>query len=137
MKKAFVIILCFLVISGLFLSIFNIQTNKNIKKSYIKEKNNIICFNKKITEFPQTKQDLIPLSSYGVEDITPKDASYHRSQNRFLEEWWYFDAIFDNGYSTVISVVILSRGFYGIVCTGMDLYYNTKLEFHLSRKYFF
>jgi hypothetical protein len=58
MKKAFVIILCFLVISGLFLSIFNIQTNKNIKKSYIKEKNNIICFNKKNNRISSNKTRL-------------------------------------------------------------------------------
>jgi len=137
MKKAFLIILCCLVISGFFLSIFDTQINKNIKKSYIDEKNNIYYFGEKINESNRLNQEVIPLSSYGAEDITPKDAAYHRSQNNFLEEWWYFDAIFDNGYSAVISVVILSRGFYGIVSTGMDIYINTKLEFHLGKKYFF
>jgi len=34
-----------------------------------------------------------------AEEITPKDDAFHGNSNLLDIEWWYFDAIFDNGYS--------------------------------------
>ena len=36
---------------------------------------------------------------YLPEDISPKDDAYHYTKKLFSDEWWYFDAIFDNNYS--------------------------------------
>lgn len=38
-------------------------------------------------------------TKYIPKDITLKDDAYHPTINPSSEEWWYFDAIFDNNYS--------------------------------------
>ena len=80
------------------------------------------------------KSFLNPHPSYVPVDIDLEDAAFHRSYDRFLEEWWYFEAIFDNGYSIVLSIVIFSKGFHGICSAGMVIYNNTQLEFQFGKK---
>lgn len=85
----------------------------------------------------ESKPVLIPHSTYEPQDIDLKDAAFHRSYGRFHEEWWYFEGIFDNGYSIVLGIVIVSKGFHGICSAGIAIYNNTKLEFHLGKKVLF
>ena len=39
-----------------------------------------------------------------AEEIIPKDDASHGNSNLLDIEWWYFDAIFDNGYSVHVGL---------------------------------
>ena len=83
------------------------------------------------------KSVLNPHPSYVPVDIDLKDAAFHKSYDRILEEWWYFDAIFDNGYSIVLSIVIISKNIQGICSFGMVIYNNTQIESRVEKKVHF
>ena len=41
-------------------------------------------------------------------NLSIKDDAFHGSTAPRFTEWWYFDAVFDNGYSIQLSVRFLS-----------------------------
>ena len=51
----------------------------------------------------------VPYPPYEPRDIDLRDAAYHKSSNRLQMEWWFLEGIFDNGYSTAFTIIILSR----------------------------
>jgi len=55
-------------------------------------------------------------------DITPKDDAFHGNINLLDAEWWYFDAIFDNGYSIHIGIRTYHIRNFGIVQTRINVY---------------
>ena len=46
--------------------------------------------------------------SFSPSDIKMQDDAFHESKSSRYAEWWYFDAVFDNGYSIQVAVRILS-----------------------------
>jgi len=61
-------------------------------------------------------------------DITPEDDTFH-GNIKFLDiEWWYFDAIFDNGYSIHIGVRTYHLRNIGFIQSRIDIYKKGKTE---------
>lgn len=61
-------------------------------------------------------------------DITPQDDAFHGNINLLDIEWWYFDAVFDNGYSIHVGVRIYHIRNSGIVQSRINIYKNGKVE---------
>ena len=71
--------------------------------------------------------------TYEPEDIDLEDAAFHRSYGRYHGEWWYFEGIFDNGYSIVLGIATLSKGDSGLCILALHVYNATKLEIFLHK----
>lgn len=67
--------------------------------------------------------------NFKVRDITLRDDGYHGSSGRPVIEWWYFDAIFENGYSVNTNVAVFSMGQSGVVIPILNIYKDTKPVF--------
>jgi hypothetical protein len=63
-------------------------------------------------------------TGFTPQDIILRDDAFHGHRNFPLTEWWYFDAMFDNGYSVQLSVRVINIFGKGIVFERLDLYYN-------------
>jgi hypothetical protein len=72
---------------------------------------------------------------FNPQEMTLQDDAYHGSDGLHYTEWWYFDATFDNGYSTQMSVRILSALGQGVVISRLDLYYHGELVQHTQKRY--
>ena len=57
------------------------------------------------------------------------DDAYHGHGLLPFTEWWYFDAMFDNGYSAQMSVRVISAFGKGYVFERLDLYKDGILGF--------
>lgn len=64
---------------------------------------------------------------YIPRDIVPKDDAFHGSYKRICAEWWYFDAIFKNGYSAHIGLRTYSRWRLGFIIPSMEIYKEGKI----------
>lgn len=69
-------------------------------------------------------------------EIIPKDDTYHGNHNLLDIEWWYFDAIFTNGYSIHIGLRTYHIRKSGFIQTRINLYKNgrplsEKMKMHL------
>ena len=62
-----------------------------------------------------------------AESITPKDDAYHGSFNLLDIEWWYFDAIFENGYSIHVGVRTFHTNHHGVVKLRIEIYKEGKI----------
>jgi hypothetical protein len=60
-------------------------------------------------------------------DIQPIDDSFHGSIKLLDIEWWYFDAVFENGYSVHIGFRIYHIRGFGIVQSRIDIYKDGKV----------
>lgn len=59
-------------------------------------------------------------------DILPADDSYHNNINLLDIEWWYFDAVFDNGYSIHIGFRTYHIKNSGIIQARITIYKDGK-----------
>jgi hypothetical protein len=57
-----------------------------------------------------------------LEDVTLQDDAFHGHGKRPYAEWWYFDAVFDNGYSMTMGVKVFNVLGRGGVSTRVDIY---------------
>lgn len=75
--------------------------------------------------------------SFSPTDITIKDDAFHGSRSSRFTEWWYFDAVFDNGYSVQMSVRILSiiKNRFVLIFQRLDIYKDGKLVNHSKIRY--
>ena len=62
-----------------------------------------------------------------IENITPKDDAFHGIKKRISLEWWYFDAVFEDGHSIHIGIKLILFGKTGIVRQLVDFYKGSKL----------
>lgn len=62
-----------------------------------------------------------------AEPITPLDDAFHGTFNFLDIEWWYFDAIFDNGYSVHVGVRTFHTKHHGVVKLRIELYKGGKV----------
>jgi hypothetical protein len=63
-------------------------------------------------------------STFKPEDITLKDDAFHGTKSFNRAEWWYFDAIFDNGYSIQITIYVFDVFSNKIIVNGVNIYNN-------------
>ena len=61
-----------------------------------------------------------------AQDIIPKDDTHHGNIKLLDIEWWYFDAIFDDGYSVQIGFRIYHIKKIGIVQSRINIYKDGK-----------
>jgi hypothetical protein len=61
-------------------------------------------------------------------DIVPKDDAFHGNINLLDIEWWYFDAVFDNGYSIHVGIRTYHIRNVGIVQSRINIYKNGEVE---------
>lgn len=59
-------------------------------------------------------------------EINPKDDSHHNNINLLEIEWWYFDAIFENGYSVHIGFRAYHIRKIGLVQSRINIYKDGK-----------
>lgn len=69
-------------------------------------------------------------------DITLKEDAYHGSKKSRFTEWWYFDTVFDNGYSAQMSVRVLSviKNRLIFIFQRLDIYKDGKLLKHNKKR---
>ena len=70
-------------------------------------------------------------------DISLNDDAYHSSTAPRFTEWWYFDAMFDNGYSIQLNVRVLSiiKNRFYIIYKRLDIYKEGELIKHYRKRY--
>jgi predicted secreted hydrolase len=72
---------------------------------------------------------------FAPQDINLGDDAFHGHGILPYTEWWYFDAMFSNGYSTQMSVRIISVFGKGFVSQQLNLYKDGVLIIHDSTSY--
>ncbi len=72
---------------------------------------------------------------YIPDHITPNNVSYHLSTKGFTIEWWYFEAICDNGYNAVVNIILWSKNHIGLCITHLNIFHlDDPDEFFTTRK---
>jgi hypothetical protein len=84
------------------------------------------------TKYPY--QELFNDNSYNPKNITPKNASYHPSKERFTIEWWYFEGIFDNGYNAVVNTVVWSKNNIGFCITHIQIFHENNTNEYFTKR---
>jgi len=74
---------------------------------------------------------------FSPEDIELKDDAFHGSKRLHFTEWWYFDCIFDNGYTAQVGIRVLSIIGKYLVLVRIDIYKDGILESHEIKPYFY
>lgn len=69
------------------------------------------------------------------EDIELKDDAFHGADTLHFTEWWYFDAIFDNGYTAQVGIRVLGLINQGLIYVRLDIYKEGELESHELKKF--
>lgn len=91
---------------------------------------NQTVFSNRIIPFQGRNDETI----YIPQNITPTNASYHPSSDRFTIEWWYFEGIFDNGYNAVVNIILWSRNHIGLCITHLNIFHvDDSDEFFTTR----
>ena len=73
-------------------------------------------------------------TKYFPVEISPKDDAYHPSRNPISEEWWYFDAIFDNNYSLHADFTIFTKNG-RLASSAIEIYKNGELEAKVIKRH--
>jgi hypothetical protein len=73
---------------------------------------------------------------FSPRDISIEDDAYHGSKDSRFTEWWYFDAVLNNGYSVQMSVRVLSimKNKLVLVPQRLDIYKDGKLLKHNKKR---
>ena len=148
MKKATVLLIIFLLLntSIVAIGIESFSPNRSLLKKQIdslRPLSKISCNNKiqnyqeKLYKSFQNKVNtLIGDFVFSPEDIELKDDAFHGADTLHFTEWWYFDAVFDNGYTAQIGIRVLSVINPGLVFVRLDLYKEGGLKSHEIKRYF-
>lgn len=154
MRRATILLTIFLLLSMPLVSIgvesFSIKRSfleKEIDGSTLLSKLNldgVVCnFQKKIRSFYMNKADDSDGYwdfTFSPEDVELEDDAFHRvdvSSSSHFTEWWYFDAIFDNGYSAQAAVRVMSLLDQDIVIfSRLDIYKDNQLISHKQYMHF-
>ncbi len=70
-------------------------------------------------------------------NVSLKDDSFHGSTAPRFTEWWYFDAMFDNGYSIQLNIRVLSiiKNRFALIYKRTDIYKEGRLLKHHRKRY--
>jgi len=71
-----------------------------------------------------------------LQSILPQDDAFHASKKFFTSEWWYFEAIFNNGYSAVIGFTKSSKKNF-LSYPAIEIYKDGKLQVRAIERYLF
>ena len=71
---------------------------------------------------------------YKGTDIIPKDDAFHGNINIIDVEWWYFDAVFDNGYSIHIGIRLYHLRNSGLLESRINIYKDGKVETETTKR---
>ena len=96
-----------------------------------------LYYNQKQCKKNDKMKEKLVIYSPSAEKITPKDDAFHGSPKRIAAEWWYFDAVFDNGYSAHLGFKTFSRGKLGLVSPMIELYRNGNLLVQKQSRHLF
>jgi hypothetical protein len=72
---------------------------------------------------------------FSPQDINLTDDAYHGSKTLQFTEWWYFDAVLNDGYSIQFSVRVLSGLKLSFVFVRFDVYKDGHLQVHKRKMY--
>lgn len=90
-----------------------------------------------ITPFSALAHTIKPENSTGFspQDIELRDDAFHGGGVLPLTEWWYFDAVFDNGYSAEMSVRVLGAMKHGFVFSRLAIYNEGRMVANSESSY--
>ena len=99
----------------------------------------MVVFTAKIMSEKKAKSDHIKIDYRLLKaaDIEPRDDAFHGNINLLDIEWWYFDAVFDNGYSIHIGVRTSHIRNSGIVQSRINIYKKGKVEVETIKTHLF
>ena len=80
-------------------------------------------------------KDPFEYDGFILEDITYSDACFKGASFLRPFEWWYFDAMFDNGYSVEFHINLASQARFGIIAPMLNIYRDGMLIFHEAQFY--
>jgi len=73
-------------------------------------------------------------TKYFPKDISPKDDAYHYTKKLISDEWWYFDAIFDNNYSLHADFTNIARNG-RFASSAIEIYNKGELEAKVIKRH--
>jgi len=118
-----------MIVTGLLLfSIFS-TTNRitNVNASKLEENNGASIDSSTLSKSSVNYEEIRSLESNTVQDIELKDDAFHKTNDIYHLETWYFDAVFTNKYSMAVIVTIAQKDDTGSVLTGLYIYKDTEL----------
>ena len=83
------------------------------------------------------KKNINSTHGFSPQDIELGDDAFHGNGILPYTEWWYFDAMFDNGYSAQMSIRIVSVYGKQMAMMRLDFYKNSVFVSHQSLSYYF
>lgn len=89
-------------------------------------------FECKFDSKPESKSTSGDDPNFVPEDIALQDGAFHKS-NVLAGQWWYFDAVFDNGYSIQLGITVISKGANGLIFPKLNIYKDTNLKAHAGK----
>jgi hypothetical protein len=69
--------------------------------------------------------------------VTPRDGAFQGNIRFFNFEWWHFEAVFDNGYSIHVGLILYHLKNSGIARSRLDVYHMGKTEFESTKTHLF
>jgi hypothetical protein len=82
------------------------------------------------------KKNINSTQGFSPQDIELGDDAFHGHGILPYTEWWYFDAMFDNGYSAQMSIRIVSVYGKQMAVMRLDFYKNSVFVSHQSQSYY-
>lgn len=79
------------------------------------------------SDIKTSKTEIKSIGNENIQDITFEDNAFHKTDNIFHIETWYFDAVFTNNYSMAKIISVLQKRDVGVVLSGLYIYKDTEL----------
>ena len=118
MKKIAILFTIFILLS---ISVIGIEEQASSKIRLINKKPVININNRTI----KSTTNFLPGDFiFDPEDIVLKDDAFHGAKSLNCAEWWYFDAIFDDGYSIQITIYVFDIFLNKFIVNGLNIYEN-------------
>jgi hypothetical protein len=96
----------------------------------------ILVVGNSLTGLAVDKKNINSTHGFSPEDIELGDDAFHGNGILPYTEWWYFDAMFDNGYSAQMSIRIVSVYGKQMAMMRLDFYKNSVFVSHQSQSYY-
>jgi hypothetical protein len=95
----------------------------------------VLCVSLSSPGFARGNINIEDSNGFSPQDVSLNDDAYHGHGLFPFTEWWYFDTMFENGYSAEMSIRIISGFGKWNVFVRLDLYENGTLVTHDSISY--
>lgn len=94
-----------------------------------------LCVSPSFSGFSIDNKIIEVCDGFSPQDILLSDDAYHGRGLLPFTEWWYFDAMFNNGYSASMTIRVISVLGKGYMVERLDLYKEGVLVTHDSTSY--